>query len=93
MTELTRVEGRNRGTVVLYALSTCAWCRRTRQMLDSLGICYDYVYVDLLSSKEQDEAMAEMRRWNPGCSFPTIVVDNREVIRGFDEARIRELLG
>jgi glutaredoxin-like protein NrdH len=93
MTEFARVEGKDRGTVVLYALSTCAWCRRTRQMLDSLGIGYEYVYVDLLGSKEQDEAMAEMRRWNPGCSFPTIVVDSREVIRGFDEARIRELLG
>jgi glutaredoxin len=93
MVGFTRVEGNDKGAVRLFALSTCGWCRRTRQMLDSLGICYDYVYVDLLSSNEQDEAMDEMRRWNPTCSFPTIVVDGRDVIKGFDEARIRELLG
>lgn len=93
MFQFTRVEGRDKGSVRLYALSTCIWCRRTRQMLDSLGVGYDYVYVDLLSSKEQDEAMDEMRRLNPACSFPTIAIDGGTVIRGFDEARIRELLG
>jgi len=93
MLEFTRIEGESKGKVVLYALSTCAWCRRTRQLLESLGVEYDYLYVDLLDSRDQDEAMDEVRKHNPACSFPTIVVNGVEVVRGFDENRIRDLLG
>jgi glutaredoxin len=94
MTEFTRVEGGvDKGDVKVFALSTCVWCRRTKQMLDGFGVRYSYVFVDLLGGREQDDAMDEMRRWNPSCSFPTIVINDTEVIRGFDEGRIRELLG
>lgn len=79
--------------VKLYALSTCAWCKKTRQFLDDSHIDYEYEYVDLLTGAEKARCMAEMERWNPRRTFPTVVVDDQEVIVGFKEQRLREVLG
>ena len=86
------VSGRNAGPLVLYALSTCVWCKKTKQLLDDLGVAYDYVYVDLLDSNEKDHVMKNVERWNPSRSFPTLVVDNDHCIVGFKEDEIRDAL-
>ena len=79
--------------VKLYALSTCGWCKKTRQLLDASQVNYEYEYVDLLSGAEKDRVMAEVARWNPRRTFPTVVVDDNEVVVGFQEDRLREVLG
>ena len=88
---LTHVEGRNAGQVTLYALSTCVWCRKTRNLLDELGVAYDYEYIDLLEGTDRTEAIEVVRKWNPACSFPTLVVGDKCII-GFREHDIREAL-
>jgi len=87
------VGGRDAGPVFLYALSTCGWCRMTRDLLASLRVAYDFVYVDLLSGAEADEAIGEVTRWNPACSFPTVVLGGERAIAGFNEKALREALG
>lgn len=89
MYQKTRIEGADRGDVMLYALSTCIWCRKTKELLDSLGVGYSFAYLDQLKGAQQDEAMDEMAKVNPARSFPTIVINGTIVIRGFDEDRIR----
>lgn len=79
--------------VKLYALSTCGWCRKTKALLDENDVEYDLVYVDLLEKEEKDQVLEVVRKWNPRCSFPTMVVDDRESVAGYKEDRIRELLG
>ena len=90
---MTRVEGVDKGNVVIYTLSTCGWCRKTKNLLEELGIGYSYVDVDLLLGPAREQVMEEMRKWNPRGSFPTIIINNRESILGFDEEKIRETLG
>jgi glutaredoxin-like protein NrdH len=85
------VDGRDAGQVTLYALSTCVWCRKTRNLLDELGVAYDYEYVDLLVGEERTGAMDEVRKWNPACSFPTLIIRDKCII-GFREDDIREAL-
>ena len=75
--------------ITLYALSTCIWCRKTRRMLDSLGVDYRLIEVDLLSPAEQSEAADEMRRWNPVCSYPVLVFNAEWAIQGYREDEIR----
>jgi glutaredoxin-like protein NrdH len=87
------VAGKNRGTVMLYALSTCGWCARTKDLLRELGITFDYTFVDLLDGTEQDEAMDQVEKFNPRGSFPTLVIDNKKSIVGFKEQEIREAFG
>jgi glutaredoxin len=77
---------------MLYALSTCGWCRKTKELLDSGDVDYDYVYVDRCAGDERNEVARAVRELNPRGSFPTIKIDDHVVV-GFDEDRIRELLG
>ncbi|HSA37639.1 MAG TPA: glutaredoxin family protein [Methanoregula sp.] len=87
---LEHVDGKNKGKVILYALSTCGWCAKTKELLRELGIAFDYTFVDLLEGKEQDEAMDQVEKYNPSGSFPTLVIDNKKCIVGFKEQEIRE---
>ena len=79
--------------VMLYALSTCGWCKKTRAFLDENDVEYEYEYVDLLTGSERDRVMAEVRKWNPRGSFPTVVIDEKETVVGFKEDQLRKVLG
>jgi hypothetical protein len=50
------------------------------------------VDVDLLADADREEAVETIRRWNPACSFPTLVIDNNRCIIGFNEGEIRGLV-
>lgn len=77
--------------IFLYALSTCVWCRRTKELLTELDADFDFVFVDTLAGKEKEQTVAEMAKLNPSGSFPTLII-NGNVIVGFQELKIRELL-
>lgn len=87
------VDGNNKGKLMLYALSTCGWCGKTKELLRQLGVAFDYTYVDLLEGDEQDLAISTVERFNPHGSFPTLVIDDKKAIIGFREQEIREALG
>jgi len=90
--EIVHVSGRKRGKVMLFALSTCVWCKKTKELLASLGVDHSYVFVDLLPEKEMEEMMEKVMKFNPKGSFPTLVIDDRKCIVGFREDEIREAL-
>ncbi len=90
---MVEVPGRDMGDIMLYTLSTCVWCKKTKALLGELGVGYRYVDVDLLSGAEREKAMREMARWNPGGSFPTIVLHNQRCVVGYNEAALREAAG
>lgn len=89
---IVHVPGRKSGHTMLYALSTCGWCQKTKKLLDDLGVEYDYEYVDQLHGDEREKAIQEVKVWNPSCSFPTLVIDNEKCIVGYKESEIREAL-
>ena len=89
---MEHVDGENKGKIILYALSTCIWCKKTKNFLDELGVEYSFVYVDHLDGKDKDNTESEIRKWNPRCSFPTIVINDEKCIVGFDDEKIREAL-
>ncbi len=89
---VNHVDGADRGDIMLYALSTCVWCKKTKALLDELKVKFSYTNVDLLSKEEKAEAMEQVRKWNPACSFPSMVINNSSCIVGFDEEKIREAL-
>ena len=93
MTNPIHVDGEQPVGIFIYALSTCGWCRKTKNLLSGLGIAYDYIDVDLLEGDEREQVTQEVIKWNPACSFPTIVIDNREAIVGFQEEKLKKLVG
>jgi glutaredoxin-like protein NrdH len=90
---MVHVKGKDKGKVVLYALSTCVWCKKTKKLLTELGVDFSYVYVDLLEGKEKANVVDEVTRYNSMRSFPTLVIDDKTSIVGYQEKRIREVLG
>ncbi len=85
------VEGKKVGRIILYALSTCLWCRKTKQLLEELGVDYNFIDVDLLSGEERKQILEEVKKLNPRCSFPTMAINDKCII-GFDEQKIKEAL-
>jgi glutaredoxin len=77
--------------VTLYSLQTCAHCRKAKNFLQHHQIAFRIIYMDLLIGAERNEEMRRLRRINPACSFPTIIV-NQEVVVGFKEEKLRRLL-
>jgi len=88
---ISHVAGKNKGNIILYALSTCVWCRKTKQLLDEWGVEYNYVDVDLLQGEEKTKTTEEVKKLNPRCSFPTLSI-NDQCIVGFDEKKLEEAL-
>ncbi len=78
--------------VNIYTLSTCGHCKATKRFLDDHQIEYDFEDVDLLEGEERAAVLEEVKKWNPGFSFPTIIIGGN-VIVGFKEEEIKEALG
>ena len=91
--EIKHVAGINRGKVFLYALSTCGWCRKTKALLNELGAEYSYIDVDLVPAAEEEQVAEMVKRWNPQTSFPTIVINDRTPVIGFQPDKIKKELG
>jgi glutaredoxin len=89
----THVDGRKKGKVMLYALSTCGWCKKTKELLNKIGVAYDYTDVDLLKGSEQTATIGEIQKFNPDCNFPTLVINDKKCIVGYKEDDIRAALG
>ncbi|MCK8603880.1 glutaredoxin family protein [Desulfoferrobacter suflitae] len=77
--------------IKLYALSTCIHCRNTKEYLNDCGVNYDCVEVDKLDKEERDAILEEIKKINPSCSFPTIIIGDK-VIVGFRKDEIAEAL-
>ncbi len=91
--KIEHVKGVNKGKIMLYALSTCGWCRKTKELLSKQGVSFDFIYVDKLEGKDRDKTMDVVKKWNSSCSFPTIVINDKQCIVGYKEDKIKEALG
>jgi glutaredoxin-like protein NrdH len=87
----TKVQGKNNThKVLLYAISTCAWCRKAKSFLEDNSIEFEYIYVDLCSEKDREEVYRDIEGRGGRSSFPIVIVDDKTLINGFHEDRIRE---
>jgi glutaredoxin len=91
--DIKHVAGKKKGKVMLYALSTCGWCKKTKALFSELGVEYDYTDVDLLKGDERNEALKIISKFNPEGNFPTIIINDRRCIVGYKEDDIRKALG
>jgi glutaredoxin len=78
--------------VTIYSLSTCSHCRATKKFLGECTIKYEFVEVDKLEGEERKAIIEDVKKFNPRCSFPTIII-GETVIVGYKEKDIKEALG
>jgi len=78
--------------VFVYALSTCAWCKRTKQFLKDKKVHYEYVDVDQASPEDRKKIENDLRKWN--CqAYPAVLIDGKRLITGFRADDLKEALG
>lgn len=78
--------------ITLYSLTTCVFCQAIKKMLDDLEISFQCIQADELPEEEKSTVIKELRKVNPKCSFPTVVVDDK-VIVGYKIQEIKESIG
>ena len=88
-----KVSGNNRKhRVILYAISTCAWCKRTKNFLRDRDIEYEYIDIDLCSREDREEVRNSILKKGGRLSYPTIIIDDKILITGFHDDKIKEVL-
>ena len=90
--KFTHVDGEYKGKINLYALSTCGWCKKTKELLEDMGIDYYYIDVDKLEREAQKNIIESLKKYTSSIGFPILICDDKEVIKGYQKNRIEELL-
>ncbi len=82
--DISKVPGKNtKHKVFMYTLSTCVWCKMTKQFLKDNNVAYEYVDVDLSSEEDREKIRKEIQAKGGVLSYPTTIVDSKVVITGF----------
>jgi glutaredoxin-like protein NrdH len=88
---ISKVPGKNnKHKVFVYALSTCVWCKMTKQFLKNNSIEYEYVDVDLITEQEKDKIRREIQAKGASLSYPTTIIDDKKVVTGFRKDLLKE---
>jgi len=91
---IVKVNGRRKShKVFMYAISTCVWCKRTKQFLRDNNIEFEYVDVDLCDDEDQQKIEENITGHGGQLVYPTIIVDDKILITGYKLNKISEVLG
>jgi len=92
--QLSTVSGKNsKHKVLVYALSTCVWCKMTKQFLKDNGIEFEYVDVDLCDEEDKVKIRQHIQSKGGNLSYPIIIIDDEILITGFRKDKLKEALG
>jgi len=88
-----KVEGKNnKHQVLMYAISTCAWCKMTKRFLNDNNVEYEFVDVDLTSDEDHEKIREDITHRGADVSYPTVIIDDKTVITGFRKDKIKQAL-
>ena len=76
----------------LYMLSTCVWCRKTKRLLDELGVDYEKYVMDQLPADEKKVRTAEVREATGRTAFPTVLYEGGAIV-GYNVLEIKKAFG
>ena len=78
--------------IKIYTLSTCSHCKAAKKLLNDCHVDFDFTDVDLLQGQERKDTIEDVKKINPKCTFPTIIIGDCIII-GYKEDDIKEALG
>ena len=92
--KIVKVSGNNKKhRVFIYAISTCAWCKATKQFLKDSDVEYEYVDVDLCDDGDRERIRDDIINRGGRPSYPILIIDDKSMIVGFRKEEIKEALG
>ena len=91
--DIVKVSGKNsKHKVLMYAISTCAWCKLTKKFLKDNSVEFEYVDVDLCEDDDKEKIRQDILDRGGSLSYPTVIVDNKTLITGFRKDKLAEAL-
>jgi len=91
--KIVKVNGKKRShKVFMYAISTCVWCKRTKQFLKDNNVEFEYVDIDLCSDEDQEKIEEDITKRGGELIYPTIIVDDKILVTGYKLDKISEAL-
>lgn len=73
--------------VIVYSLSTCAFCRRAIEFLKSKSVQFRYAHLDQFDIDTKRSVKRELaERFDNIVVFPILVVDDQKAYSGFTES-------
>jgi glutaredoxin-like protein NrdH len=92
--QFSKVSGKkNDHKVTVYALSTCVWCKMTKQFLNDNNIEYEYIDVDLCEDEDKKKIHQLILSKGGALTYPTTIIDDKVVVTGFRKDQLKEALG
>jgi glutaredoxin-like protein NrdH len=90
---INKIPGKNsKHKVFVYALSTCVWCKMTKQYLKDNQIEYEYVDVDLCTEDDKQKIRETIQAKGGTLSYPTTIIDDKTVVTGFRKDLLKKEL-
>ncbi len=78
----------------LYALSTCAFCKKAMTYLEEQGYEFQYIHLDEIDFDLKRAAKKELKSTYDNVPvFPILTIDDSDAISGFVELKWAERLG
>lgn len=88
-----KVPGKNnKHKVLMYAISTCPWCKMTKKFLKDSDVEFEYVDVDLSSVEDRKKIRSDIVSRGGEPIYPTIIVDDKVLITGLHKDKIAKAL-
>ena len=86
----SKVQGKkNEHKVVVYALSTCVWCKMTKQFLKDNEIEFEYIDVDMCEPEEKEQIHQQIQSKGGSLNYPTTIVDDKKLIDRFPQRQTK----
>jgi len=78
--------------VSMYTLSTCPWCRKTKNFFKERNMPFEFVDYDLADEPTQERIAGEMMRYTDHIAFPFVRIGN-DVVIGYNPEKYEQLIG
>ena len=89
----TKVEGGNKENhVLLFTLTTCLRCKKTKDYLIEQDIAFEYIDVDVISEENRREIVDILVSMKIPVGFPVSVIDDTKIISGYHPDELKETL-
>jgi len=91
--QTVKVPGKNnKHRVLIYALSTCGWCKRAKKFLKDNNVEYEYINVDQCSELDRQQIWHDIQSRGGTLAYPTLIIDSKILLTGAPQNKLREVV-
>jgi glutaredoxin len=77
--------------IMMYTLSTCPWCMKTKRFFKEKKVPFDYIDYDLADDATQEKIRKELASRGLNIAFPCVKIDD-EVVSGYSPEKYDAIL-